>query len=154
MLIGHLPDVVGLHVAGLPSWSGNLAVLLAKATIILVAAVAITRQMHRASAGARHLVWLVTLGTLLFVPAASATIASPTPAVSWMRRAIEAGSFIGELGFALWAVIALVIAAALGWSALAVRHIVRRAPPLDDPAWQTPLLEVSDRLGLTTPPRL
>jgi beta-lactamase regulating signal transducer with metallopeptidase domain len=213
MLIGHLPDVVGLHVAGLPSWSGNLAVLLAKATIILVAAVAITRQMHRASAGARHLVWLVTLGTLLFVPAltawaplalrilpprtvaadvavpvavpgaapvasattasdradppaastttapanvpaASATIASPTPAVSWMRRAIEAGSFIGELGFALWAVIALVIAAALGWSALAVRHIVRRATPLDDPAWQTPLLEVSDRLGLTTPPRL
>jgi beta-lactamase regulating signal transducer with metallopeptidase domain len=208
MLIGHLPDVVGL-----PSWSGNLAVLLAKATIILVAAVAITRQMHRASAGARHLVWLVTLGTLLFVPAltawaplalrilpprtvaadvavpvavpgaapvasattasdradppaastttapanvpaASATIASPTPAVSWMRRAIEAGSFIGELGFALWAVIALVIAAALGWSALAVRHIVRRATPLDDPAWQTPLLEVSDRLGLTTPPRL
>ncbi len=216
MLIGHLPDVVGLHVAGLysagfPSWSGNLAVLLAKATIILVAAVAITRQMHRASAGARHLVWLVTLGTLLFVPAltawaplalrilpsrtvatefalpgaapvastasdraeaptasttapatsaaatvpaAPATIASPAPAVSWMRRAIEAGSFVGELSFALWAVIALIIAAALGWSALAVRHIVRRASPLDDPAWQTPLLEVSDRLGLTAPPRL
>ena len=57
---------------GFPSWSGNLAVLLAKATIILVAAVAITRQMHRASAGARHLVWLVTLGTLLFVPALTA----------------------------------------------------------------------------------
>jgi beta-lactamase regulating signal transducer with metallopeptidase domain len=213
MLIGHLPDAVGLHGVGLPSWSGNLAVLLAKATIILVAAVAITRQMHRASAGARHLVWLVTLGTLLFVPAltawaplalrilpprtvatdvavpvavpgaapvvgsttasdraeppaastttapatvpaAPATIASPAPAVSWVRRAIDAGSFIGELGFALWAGIALIIAAALGWSALAVRHIVRRGSPLDDPAWQTPLLEVSDRLGLTTPPRL
>ena len=71
-----------------------------------------------------------------------------------MRRAIEAGSFTGELVFALWAVIALIIAAALGWSALAVRHIVRRASPLDAPAWQTPLLEVSDRLGLSTPPRL
>src|ERR1700723_862934 len=67
MLVGHLPDVVGL-----PSWSGNLAVLLAKATIILVAAVAITRQMHRASAGARHLVWLVPPRTLLFVPALTA----------------------------------------------------------------------------------
>lgn len=213
MLIGHLPDVVGLHVAGFPSWSGNFAVLLAKATIILVAAVAITRQMHRASAGARHLVWLVTLGTLLFVPALTAwaplalrilpprtvatevalpgavsvssatiasdrggapiasgaapaasatptvpaapgTIASPAPAVSWMRRAIEAGSFIGALGFALWVMVALLIAAALGWSALAVRHIVHCALPLDDPAWQTPLLEVSDRLGLTAPPRL
>ena len=67
MLTSLLPSVVTL-----PTWSGGFAVLLAKATIILVAALAITRQMHRASAGARHLVWLVTLGTLLFVPALTA----------------------------------------------------------------------------------
>jgi hypothetical protein len=47
-------------------------VLLAKATIILLAALGITFAMQRASAGARHLVWLVTLGTLLLVPALTA----------------------------------------------------------------------------------
>jgi beta-lactamase regulating signal transducer with metallopeptidase domain/HEAT repeat protein len=47
-------------------------VLLAKATILLLAALGITFAMQRASAGARHLVWLVTLGTLLLVPALAA----------------------------------------------------------------------------------
>jgi beta-lactamase regulating signal transducer with metallopeptidase domain len=47
----------------------SLLVLLGKATLILVAAIGITRVMQRASAGARHLVWLVTLGVLLLVPA-------------------------------------------------------------------------------------
>src|SRR5476651_2025422 len=47
----------------------SLLVMLAKATIILVAAIGITMAMQRASAGARHLVWLVTLGALLLVPA-------------------------------------------------------------------------------------
>lgn len=55
-----------------PAWSGGPAILLAKATLILVAALAITRAMHRASAGARHLVWLVTLVALLLVPALTA----------------------------------------------------------------------------------
>src|SRR5512142_561267 len=47
----------------------TMLVLLVKATIILVTAFAITVAMQRASAGARHLVWLVALGTLLVVPA-------------------------------------------------------------------------------------
>ena len=47
----------------------GLFVLLAKATIILVVALGITRLMQRASAGARHLVWLATLGALLLIPA-------------------------------------------------------------------------------------
>lgn len=50
----------------------SLVMLLAKATIILVTALGITVVMQRASAGARHLVWLVTLGTLLLVPALAA----------------------------------------------------------------------------------
>jgi beta-lactamase regulating signal transducer with metallopeptidase domain/HEAT repeat protein len=182
-------------------------VLLAKATIILVAALAITRQMRRASAGARHLVWLVTLGTLLFVPALTAwapfalrilppraaasdiTLSDPAPvsdragpaipraghaamptpattmsttapasapAVTRMRRAIDAVSpgWAMAIGLSLWGAIALIIAGALGWSALAVHRIVRHASPLDDPAWRTPLLEVSDRIGLGTPPHL
>jgi hypothetical protein len=50
----------------------SLLVLLTKATVILLAALGITLLMQRASAGARHLVWLVTLSALLLVPALSA----------------------------------------------------------------------------------
>lgn len=50
----------------------SVVLLLAKATIILVAALGITIAMQRASAGSRHLVWLVTLGSLLLVPALAA----------------------------------------------------------------------------------
>ena len=50
----------------------SVVMLLAKATFILIAALGITIAMQRASAGARHLVWLVTLGALLLVPALAA----------------------------------------------------------------------------------
>ena len=59
-------------IASLPGWNVSLLLLLAKATIILVAALGITISMQRASAGARHLVWLVTLVALVLVPALSA----------------------------------------------------------------------------------
>ena len=52
----------------LPGWNLSLLLLLAKATVILVAALGITLAMQKASATARHLVWLVSLGTLLLVP--------------------------------------------------------------------------------------
>ena len=55
-------------IAALPGWNISLLLLLVKATIILVAALGITLSMQRASAGARHLVWLVALGTLFLVP--------------------------------------------------------------------------------------
>jgi beta-lactamase regulating signal transducer with metallopeptidase domain/HEAT repeat protein len=42
--------------------------LLVKTTLVLLAALGITRVLQRASAGARHLVWLSTLGALLLVP--------------------------------------------------------------------------------------
>src|SRR5437588_12164482 len=54
------------------SWNAPLVLLLIKATLILVVALGITLSMQRASAGARHLVWLVTLATLLLVPALTA----------------------------------------------------------------------------------
>jgi beta-lactamase regulating signal transducer with metallopeptidase domain/HEAT repeat protein len=53
-------------------WSVPLVVMLLKATLILVAALGITLAMQRASAGARHLVWLVTLGALMLIPALTA----------------------------------------------------------------------------------
>ena len=45
-----------------------MLLLLAKTTLVLIAALGITRILQRASAGARHLVWLATLGALLLVP--------------------------------------------------------------------------------------
>ena len=60
------------QIIALPGWNTSMLVLLAKATVILVAAIAMTFIMKRGSAGARHLVWLVTLGGLLLIPALTA----------------------------------------------------------------------------------
>jgi beta-lactamase regulating signal transducer with metallopeptidase domain len=57
---------------GLTGSSISMVILLAKATLILLVALGITLGMQRASAGARHLVWLVTLAALLLVPALTA----------------------------------------------------------------------------------
>ena len=67
MLSNFLSDF-GAH----PAWSAPMVILLLKATIILVAALGVTLAMQRTSAGARHLVWLVALTTLLVVPAVAA----------------------------------------------------------------------------------
>jgi beta-lactamase regulating signal transducer with metallopeptidase domain len=50
----------------------SMIMLLAKATVILLLALGLTVVMQRASAGARHLVWLVSVAALLFVPALTA----------------------------------------------------------------------------------
>src|SRR4051794_38297476 len=50
----------------------SMLLLLAKATVILLLALGMTVVMQRASAGSRHLVWLVTVAGLLFVPALTA----------------------------------------------------------------------------------
>src|SRR2546423_385026 len=67
-----VPPATFSDLGALAVGSLTLPMLLAKATIVLVVALGITMAMQRASAGARHLVWLVTLGTLLLVPALSA----------------------------------------------------------------------------------
>lgn len=184
----------------------SLLMLTAKATIILVAALGMTFTMQRASAGARHLVWLVTLGTLLLVPALAAwsplrlailpathAVASPnagvaavpstilpdnpTPAVSpsplsaapqttpvenassirnttsGILARVQSMTGISAL-LAIWGAIVLIIAGWLGFGAISVRRIVRRARPLDSQEWLAPLYDVSDRLGLDEQPRL
>ena len=52
--------------------SASMVLLLLKATLILLVALGITLSMQRTSAGARHLVWLVTLAALLLVPGLTA----------------------------------------------------------------------------------
>ena len=61
-----------LSLANVGSFHGknvSLLMLIVKATLILIAALGVTLAMQRAAAGARHLVWLVTLGALLLIPA-------------------------------------------------------------------------------------
>ncbi|MFN2637442.1 MAG: HEAT repeat domain-containing protein [Gemmatimonadaceae bacterium] len=65
-----MTDTLSLSFGGLAGMP--MLVLLAKATLILVLALATTVVMQRASAGSRHLVWLVTLVGLLLVPALTA----------------------------------------------------------------------------------
>jgi len=75
-----------------PSAAAGLSVLmiLAKATLVLLAAMAVTRIMERGSAVSRHLVWFVSLGALLLIPA----LASWSP----LRLAILPPESRSELG--------------------------------------------------------
>jgi len=57
---------------GLTNSNISMVTLLVKATLILLVALGITLSMQRASAGARHLVWLVTVAALLLAPALTA----------------------------------------------------------------------------------
>ena len=65
-------NLASLLASGGQSLNVPLVLLLIKATTILLAALGITLAMQRASAGSRHLVWLVTLGALLLIPALTA----------------------------------------------------------------------------------
>jgi len=67
------PSIIS-EIVALPGWNGPMLLLLAKATLILVAALGMTIAMQRGSAGARHLVWLATLGIVLLVPAVTAWV--------------------------------------------------------------------------------
>ncbi|HJP86602.1 MAG TPA: M56 family metallopeptidase [Gemmatimonadaceae bacterium] len=66
----------------------SMLMLLVKATLILVVALGITLSMQRASAGARHLVWLVTLATLLLVPALTAWAPIPLRILPAERKVV------------------------------------------------------------------
>ena len=68
-----VPAIVS-EIVALPGWNAPMLLLLAKATLILVAALGITIAMQRGSAGARHLVWLATLAIVLLVPAVTAWV--------------------------------------------------------------------------------
>lgn len=84
----------------------SMILLLVKATLILLLAIGITLIMQRTSAGARHLVWLVSLSGLLLVPALaawspislrilpaeSAATKSQAPAISSAPVVLRAGS--------------------------------------------------------------
>jgi HEAT repeat protein/beta-lactamase regulating signal transducer with metallopeptidase domain len=175
----------------------SLLVILLKITCVLLIALCATLAMQRASAGSRHLVWLLALAALLVVPAV-AVWAPLEVAVLPQVTTGETGEMggagrMGEMGkmgglnavdapsipaspatsgpaitdspiqpiqpilpilFGIWGIVAAALAIRLLMGAMAVRRIVRRAQPLDDAKWQTPLYEIADRLGLDAAPRL
>ena len=47
----------------------SILIILAKATLVLIAALGVTRALERSSAVARHLVWFVALASVLLIPA-------------------------------------------------------------------------------------
>jgi beta-lactamase regulating signal transducer with metallopeptidase domain/HEAT repeat protein len=176
-----------------------LLVLLLKITALLLIARLATLALGRASAGTRHLIWLVAVGAALALPAltlwsplrlpvlpaptvqaAAATpdatepadrdfasdVAALTPDRDVDPRTSEAAlparapaeGFTlpggGTLLIIIWAVVAAGLLARLAHGAWAVRRIVRRATPLESAAWQDPMYEIADRIGLEQAPRL
>jgi beta-lactamase regulating signal transducer with metallopeptidase domain/HEAT repeat protein len=169
-------------------------ILLIKVTCLLAAALGVSFLLQRASAGSRHLVWLVALAGLLVLPAVAlwapvpirvlpreravappASLAPQTVTPAPARDATPPGETpalvppaaievepepaglpfgIGTMLVAAWAIVALGLMLHLAYGAWSVRRIVARAHPLDDPAWQTPLYEIADRLELDAAPRL
>ncbi|GJG87451.1 hypothetical protein tb265_26320 [Gemmatimonadetes bacterium T265] len=67
--------------------TASVLLFLAKTTLVLVAALGAARVLGRAPAGARHVVWLVTLGALLFVVPALAVWA-PLRLTVWPAAAV------------------------------------------------------------------
>lgn len=172
----------------------SLLVLVLKITCVLLIALCATLAMQRASAGSRHLVWLLAVGALLVLPPLAAwapipvavlpaTTADNAPArmqhqepvatvpavtsdaVHERERAggtseqpASRSSFelpaAGTLLLGIWALVAVALLGRLAWGAWSVRRIVSRARTLADDAWQTPLYEIADRLGLDEAPRL
>ena len=170
----------------------SLLVILLKITCVLLIALCATLAMQRASAGSRHLVWLLSLGALLVLPAVA--VWAPLE-VAVLPQAVGTGEIggMGKMGgmggldpvnvantssapatpvtvepappdqpippilpilLGIWGIVAGLLAVRLLIGALAVRRIVRRAQPLDDARWQTPLYEIADRLGLDAAPRV
>ncbi len=172
-----------------------ILVLLIKVTCLLMVALAASALLQRASAGSRHLVWLVALAGLLALPVVAAWAPLPlrilptvAPAIGHTlslpremqlddARAVTAVAppqrstalttsdrspapsaatplGLGTMLVAAWMVVALALLLHLAYGAWSVRRIVARARSLDDPAWQTPLYEIADRLELDAAPRL
>jgi beta-lactamase regulating signal transducer with metallopeptidase domain/HEAT repeat protein len=76
---------------------------------------------------------------------------SPEKGVS---PSLPSGWTVLGMVLSIWAFVTVALLAWLAWGAFQVRRIVRRADALNDPAWQTSLYEIADRLGLDAAPTL
>lgn len=194
MLTTSLEPISNLF-AAFPSVLPAIVVLL-KITCVLLLALGATVLMPRASAISRHLIWLVAVAALLFLPplavwsplalrvlpeqlastpaqgsvvnstarnaadASPGSVTSPTTNPSVERSAepatptTTASLSWGSVLLIGWGVVAALLMARLLYGAWSVRRIVRQARLLEHPDWQTPLYEISDRLGLAGAPTL
>lgn len=81
-----------MELAGGIDMGSPLVLLLAKATLILLLALAVTRVMRAATAGARHLVWLVALVAIVLVPVLAAWGPIAVPVLERGADAAHAGA--------------------------------------------------------------
>jgi beta-lactamase regulating signal transducer with metallopeptidase domain len=72
-----------------------LLVWVAKATAVLLLAAGLTLALRRAPAGARYVVWLATLATLLVIPAVSSWSLIPVPVLPASASSLIAGMNAG-----------------------------------------------------------
>jgi len=107
---------------------------LIKATAILVAALAATSLLRRASAGTRHLVWLATLAGILLLPAVSLSPA--------LRLAILPSRLVPTLP---------TVTTYQSAPAAQVRDVVVAPPATASPANVTPLPAAAPRIDSALP---
>jgi beta-lactamase regulating signal transducer with metallopeptidase domain len=154
------------------SWPPGILALSAsfafKATVVLLAALALGRVLRRSSAAHRHLVWASALASLLLLPVAASLL--PSWSLPWLP-AVADGSLPGsrdlapiadpsdpiaapELGSVLFLVWAIGAAAVLarwcaGW--IAVARLRRRAFVLRDPSLLAQAADLAKRLNVRRP---
>ena len=83
----------------------SVLIILAKATLVLIAALGVTRALERSSAVSRHLVWFVALAALLLIPALAswgplrlAVLPAPVAGVSSVSPTTDFGPATGPAG--------------------------------------------------------
>ncbi len=93
--------------------------------------------------------------TAITDPNGASTLGDASPTITITPpRATRTPIPLGTLLLGAWAAVMIVLLGRLALSVRTVRRIVRTATPLDDPAWQTTLFEVADRLELDDIPAL
>lgn len=128
-----------------------------KGTFILLAAAVLASALRKSTASARHLVWLLSLSTLLALPALPLVVPAlglPWDSATLAPRAIDplldssntaSAPVTGarrilvlpwvSIVFAAWAAGALVLLARLGIGMIAASRMARRAHATADPEW-------------------
>jgi beta-lactamase regulating signal transducer with metallopeptidase domain len=147
------------------TWGWAVALLVAKATLVLAAAALAAWALRRGSAARRHLVWTMAMGALLALPALSLGLPEWEPALLAIdtlgagaaaegAAAPPGGAGTGVVLAALWAAGALAVLARLALGLLGVRRVARDARAVTDPAWTAEVRALGARVGVRGPVRL
>ncbi|MBW3571405.1 MAG: HEAT repeat domain-containing protein [Gemmatimonadetes bacterium] len=149
-------------------WLAPALWLVARGTLLLVAAAFAALALRRGSPAARHMVWVLALGAMLDLPAAS--LLTPEWELSFVRvvsldgpaGAAAAGGAAGGPGAIAWSTLVLMAWAAgaaatlarYGLAMVAVRVVARRARRITGGEWMERLQAAARELGVRERVRL